>query len=141
MVDNFSAGGIACPIDTQTGMLRGSAVKWTPLSPRIDTHPDTDHRIAAVSLPDWDTAVQICLRAHTGLTTCPGVGWDVGFSPQGPTLLEGNQPFGIELTQFVTGEPLLATGFCDALLGFDAQRNGLGQALKDKSPLTTSERG
>ena len=121
VVDNFSAGGIACTIDTQTGVLTGPAVTWKPLSPRHDTHPDTDHKIAGMPLPDWDAAVQICLRAHNELTTCPGIGWDVGFTAQGPTLLEGNLPFGIELTQFVTGEPLLATGFCDALLGFGKQ--------------------
>lgn len=131
VVDNFSAGGIACPIDMQTGVLAGSAVTWTPLSPRHDTHPDTNHRIEGVSLPDWDAAVQLCLRTHNELTTCPGIGWDVGFTHQGPILLEGNLPFGVELTQFVTGTPLLVTGFRDALLGFDAQRNRPSQPLSE----------
>ena len=122
VVDNFSTGGIACAIEVGTGVLTGSAVTWAPLSLRRDTHPDTGHRIDGVSLPDWEDAVQICLRAHNELETCPGIGWDVGFTPQGPTLLEGNLPFGVELAQFVTGKPLLATGFREALLGFDAQR-------------------
>jgi len=120
VVDNFSAGGIACPINTQTGVLSGPAVTWTPLSIQHVTHPDTNHNIEGVSLPDWDAAVQICIGAHRELKTCPAVGWDVAFTPQGPILLEGNLPFGIELTQFVTGIPLLATGYRDALLGFDA---------------------
>jgi len=140
VVDNFSAGGIACTIDTQTGVLAGSAVMWAPLSLRHDTHPDTDHRIEGVSLPDWDAAVQICLRAHNELTTCPGIGWDVGFTPQGPILLEGNLPFGVELTQFVTGTPLLVTGFRDALLGFDAQRNRSEYHLQREPPAAASER-
>jgi Sugar-transfer associated ATP-grasp len=140
VVDNFSAGGIACTIDTQTGVLTGSAVTWAPLSPRHATHPETGGRIEGVSLPDWDAAVHICLRAQNELRTCPGIGWDMGFTPQGPILLEANLPFGIELTQFVTGAPLLATGFHDALLGFDAQWNRPGQHWRRKSRLAASDR-
>jgi len=120
VVDNFTSGGIASPLDLQTGALTGPAVTWAPLSQRYHTHPDTGHRIAGVTLPDWDAATQICVRAHDEVKTGPAIGWDIAFTPKGPTLMEGNLPFGIELTQFVTGAPLLGTAYMETLIRFDA---------------------
>ena len=124
VVDNFGANGIACPIEGQCGVLSGPAVRWTLLSPGQDRHPDTGVRLEGLKLPDWDAAVRLCLRAHGGLSTCPAVGWDVAFTPDGPVLMEGNMPFGIELTQFVTGLPLLTTTFMTAYLDAESHSRG-----------------
>jgi hypothetical protein len=121
VVDNFSAGGIACPIDFRSGVLRGPAVSWTPLSAGHDHHLDTAKEIDGVRLPDWDKAIRICIDAHTAFTSCPAIGWDIAFTQDGPVLVEGNLPFGIEITQFVSGTPLLATPFLDAHLKFVEQ--------------------
>ena len=116
--DNFSAGGIACAIDGDRGELFGSALGTEPLSERLDCHPDTKRPIAGIVLPQWDTAVSMCLRAHEQLATCPGIGWDVGFTTDGPMLIEGNLPFGKSLPQIVGCTPLLETSYKSALLGF-----------------------
>ncbi len=118
VVDNFSAGGLACPVDMTTGVLRGTAVGWRPLAPGHDVHPETSQKIDGVQLPDWEQAVQLCIMAHTPLVSCPAIGWDIAFTAEGPLLIEGNLPFGIELTQFVSGTPLLATRFLEAQLKY-----------------------
>jgi hypothetical protein len=116
--DNFSAGGIACAIDGDRGELFGSALGAEPLSERFDCHPDTKRPIAGIALPQWDTAVSICLRAHEQLATCPAMGWDVGFTPDGPMLIEGNLPFCESLPQIAGCAPLLETSYKSAILGF-----------------------
>jgi Sugar-transfer associated ATP-grasp len=87
----------------------------------FECHPDTGKKVDGLQLPDWAAAVNLCLRAHESLETCPAVGWDVAFTEQGPVLVEGNLPFGIELAQFVSGIPLLTTAFLRAHLDFDRQ--------------------
>jgi hypothetical protein len=121
VVDNFAAGGIACPVETSTGVLCGPAVSWSPLSAGHDLHPDTAQKIDGVQLPDWGQAMRICIQAHTAFNSCPAIGWDVAFTMDGPVLVEGNLPFGIELTQFVSGTPLLATRFLEAHIKFMEQ--------------------
>jgi Sugar-transfer associated ATP-grasp len=119
IVDNFAAGGIACPLDVETGRVLRAAVDWKPMPEVFERHPDTGRKLIGLQLPGWATAVDLCLRAHEALETCPAVGWDVGFTEQGPVLVEGNVPFGIELTQFVSGTPLLTTAFLGAHLDFE----------------------
>jgi hypothetical protein len=116
VVDNFSAGGIACPIDAITGVVSGPARSWAPLSTTYDLHPDTAQKIEGVQLPDWSHAVHICKEAHSAFKSCPAIGWDVAFTSDGPTLVEGNLPFGIELAQIISGTPLLTTPFLEAHL-------------------------
>ena len=116
--DNFSTGGIACAIDGDRGELFGSAVGAEPLSERFDCHPDTKSPIAGIALPQWDMAVSMCLRAHEQLATCPAMGWDVGFTPDGPILIEGNLPFCESLPQIAGCTPLLETSYMSAILGF-----------------------
>lgn len=122
VVDNFAAGGIACRVDSANGKLQGPAVTWEPLSAGYDTHPDTGQVLDGLELPDWEEAVQICLRAHGVLDSCPAIGWDVAFTPDGPVLVEGNLPFGIELTQFVSEQPLLVGPFLRAHMRFEELR-------------------
>ena len=118
VADNFSAGGIACAIDIDRGELLGSAVGTDSLSERFDCHPDTGHLISGIALPQWDAAVSLCLRAHEQLVTSPAIGWDVGFTADGPVVIEGNLPFCGELAQIPGPTPLLETPYKSAILGF-----------------------
>ncbi len=116
--DNFAYGGIACSIDIDRGELLGSALGADPLSERFDCHPDTKRPISGIVLPQWDAAVPLCLRAHEQLASCPAIGWDVGFTPDGPMLIEGNLPFCKSLAQVPGATPLLETSYKSAILGF-----------------------
>jgi hypothetical protein len=90
-VDNFHAGGIAAAVDMATGTLGaatglglGGDFRWH------ETHPLTDGRIRGRVLPNWPEAVALAIAAHRLIAPRVMVGWDIGFLPEGPCLIEGN---------------------------------------------------
>ncbi len=105
VVDNFHRGGLAASVDLKTGEL-GSAVGIDPVAPRTGVHPDTGVSFAGVRLPGWRRALQHVVRAHERFDGRVVLGWDVGFTPNGPTLVEGNCSPGVLMLQCASGEPL-----------------------------------
>jgi hypothetical protein len=90
-VDNFHAGGIAAAVDMATGTLgaatglgRGGDFRWH------ETHPLTGGPIRGRRLPHWPDAVALAVAAHRLVAPRVMVGWDIGFLPEGPCLIEGN---------------------------------------------------
>ena len=90
-VDNFHAGGIAAAVDMATGTLGaatglglGGDFRWH------DTHPLTGGQIRGRRLPNWSEAVALAIAAHRLIAPRVMVGWDIGFLPEGPCLIEGN---------------------------------------------------
>jgi hypothetical protein len=90
-VDNFHAGGIAAAVDMATGALgaatglgRGGDFGWH------ETHPLMGGRIQGRGLPHWPEAVALAISAHRLVAPRVMVGWDIGFLPEGPCLIEGN---------------------------------------------------
>ena len=90
-VDNFHAGGIAAAVDMASGTLGaatglglGGDFRWH------DTHPLTGAKIRGRVLPSWQPAVELAIAAHRLIAPRVVVGWDVGFLPEGPCLVEGN---------------------------------------------------
>jgi hypothetical protein len=90
-VDNFHAGGIAAAVDVATGTLGaatglglGGDFRWH------ETHPLTGGRIRGRCLPHWAQAVALAIAAHRLVAPRVMVGWDIGFLPEGPCLIEGN---------------------------------------------------
>lgn len=90
-VDNFHAGGIAAAVDMATGTLGpasglglGGDFSW------YQRHPLTGGTIPGRRLPDWEAAKALVVAAHRLLAPRIVVGWDVGFLPDGPCLVEGN---------------------------------------------------
>lgn len=111
-VDNWSAGGISASVDREAGELgaavvppRGGAegVTW------VETHPETEARIAGVSIPSWDSIKHdvLELAAEFGWLW-PQVGWDVVVRDDHGTVtvLEG-EPQSVDADQQAHG-PLLA---------------------------------
>jgi len=90
-VDNFHAGGIASAVDIATGTLGfatglglGGDFSWH------EKHPLTGAPIKGRRLPHWDQAVALAIAAHRLIAPRVMVGWDIGFLPEGPCLVEGN---------------------------------------------------
>jgi hypothetical protein len=90
-VDNFHAGGIAAAVDLATGTLGaatglglGGDFRWH------ETHPLTGGQIRGRRLPHWPEAVTLAIAAHRLIAPRVMVGWDIGFLPEGPCLIEGN---------------------------------------------------
>jgi hypothetical protein len=90
-VDNFHAGGIAAAVDLATGTLGaatglglGGDFRWH------ETHPLTGAQIRGRVLPHWHEAIALAIAAHRLIAPRVLVGWDIGFLPEGPCLIEGN---------------------------------------------------
>jgi hypothetical protein len=115
--DNFALGGIAAPIDAETGELgdaRGLDANGLPHLHRV--HPDTGVAIAGTHVPFWRESIELALHAHAVLGDLPVVGWDVAVTPDGPVLVEGNWNPCIKLLQVATQTPVLATTLAAVLL-------------------------
>ncbi|MDQ7248144.1 sugar-transfer associated ATP-grasp domain-containing protein [Dongia sedimenti] len=106
-VDNFHAGGIAAPVDLATGTLGaatglglGGDFHW------YETHPLTGARIRDRRLPQWEAAVALAIAAHRLVAPRVMVGWDIGFLPDGPCLIEGNTGPDADIHQRVELRPI-----------------------------------
>ena len=121
LVDNFEAGGIAAPIDLETGTL-GTAVAKNPCRYNLTHHPDSGAPIDGFVMPFFRESLQAALTAHACFPWVPFVGWDVVVTNHGPQLLEANPDWGVELAQIVTDVPLGKTRYPEIYLEhLDAQ--------------------
>jgi hypothetical protein len=107
VADNFAAGGIACPVNPETGTL-GPAVQKSLYLAHVDlaAHPDTGAVIAGRVLPLWRSVVELALRAHRHFSAFPSIGWDIAITPGGPVLVEGNYNWDVVLSQQAGCRPL-----------------------------------
>jgi hypothetical protein len=114
IVDNIALGGLAAPIDLETGVLGLATGKDITLG-WFRSHPDTGAQIEGFVVPFWSDACALSVRAHSLLSGVPTIGWDVVISPDGPRLLEGNIGWDVELAQSLGQNPLLRTPVGEAL--------------------------
>lgn len=96
-VDNINAGGMAAPIDIETGIIQYSA--FDKDSNYYDTHPMTGCKIAGYQLPYWKESVEMCIEAAKVIPQLGYVGWDISVTKNGPQLIEGNQFPGHDILQ------------------------------------------
>ncbi len=110
-VDNFAAGGMAASVSCD-GVVGTAAIKSDP-SQRISVHPDSGFRFAGTAIPMFREALEICLRAHAMFARPHFVGWDVAFLVDGPTLLEANSIWCVDLIQMAHQAPMGDFGFIE----------------------------
>lgn len=89
-VDNINAGGMAAPINIESGIIEHPAFDKDSIY--YETHPYTGCPIKGWQLPFWDESVDIVLKAAGVIPQVGYVGWDVAVTEKGPLLIEGN-PF------------------------------------------------
>lgn len=89
-VDNINAGGMAAPVNIETGVIEHPAFDKDSIY--YETHPYTNCPIKGYQLPCWDKAVETVLKAATVVPEVGYVGWDVAATKDGVVLIEGN-PF------------------------------------------------
>jgi hypothetical protein len=104
VVDNCHAGGIASCVDPETGVLGPASTSqvFEPLE-WFERHPVTGARIVGRKVPGWEETLKLAFRAHECLEEVPLVGWDVGITSDGPSLVEGNKKPCIDIEQRVAG--------------------------------------
>jgi hypothetical protein len=133
VADNFARGGVACPVDLDTGVLsRGVHKDIASAHLDVPCHPGTGAVIEGRRLPLWREAVALALRAHRAFPAFPSVGWDIAITPDGPMLIEGNYNWDVVLAQQTGPRPLGSTAFPVHLLSWLTKAAELG---KSKPPL------
>ena len=102
-VDNFNSGGMAAPVDLETGVV---------LQPAIDkkknlyeVQPQTGTPIKGFKFPYWEQAKALCEEACQVIPEMGYVGWDVAFTPDGPVFVEANEFPGHDIYQLPEHTP------------------------------------
>lgn len=103
VMDNVDCGGMAAPVNLQTGVIEG--VGADKQGNAYETHPATGVRIPGTGLPFWQEAVQMCLDAAQEIPQVRFVAWDVALTPQGPRFIEGNSFPSHAIPQFAAHFP------------------------------------
>ena len=89
-IDNSHAGGLVVGVDLETGQLRPRAHVFFQFGGAThERHPETGVAFDGFEVPFFAEAVGLAQRAHSQLPLLY-VGWDIGISPDGPVLIEGN---------------------------------------------------
>lgn len=97
-VDNMKAGGLLSPVDLSVGTLGVGCAGYGGSDHVV--HPVSGATIPGRVLPDWNAAKDLVILAHsTAFHDYALIGWDVGFSPDGPVLVEGNGKPGVLMPQ------------------------------------------
>jgi hypothetical protein len=98
LVDNMKAGGLIAAVALDTGSL-GVACRGYG-GGDLTHHPVTGAAIQDRTLPDWQAAKSLALRAHAeAFAEYTLIGWDVALTPDGPVLIEGNGKPGVLMPQ------------------------------------------
>lgn len=100
-VDNLAQGGIAAPVDIDSGIVMGNAVDHNGVS--YETHPVTGVRIAGMEVPFWGAVLDMAVKATKVIPEVRTVGWDIAICETGPELIEGNHNWCSLLWQLPVG--------------------------------------
>lgn len=88
VVDNMSAGGLACKVDLDSG--RCGKLVMEHGDECYSCHPDTGIQVEGLQVPFWADILDLTIRAH-GVIPFPRVlSWDVAVTDEGPLFVEVN---------------------------------------------------
>lgn len=87
-VDNMENGGLACPVDPETGIMTEAAN--TSVLTYYEEHPYTGVKLRGYQLPYVKEAVELAKQAAMEVPEMGFLGWDVAITPTGPVIIEGN---------------------------------------------------
>lgn len=102
--DNYHAGGMACPIDVNTGKLFGKAYGME--CAEYEVHPLSNIKFDGYEVEGFDDCVSMVYDIASVVPDARYVGWDFAVTPTGIELLEGNIPPGEDITQIAAGRGL-----------------------------------
>ena len=97
VVDNINAGGMAAPIDIESGVINN--VAFDKDYNYYDVHPYTGCEFIGTKIPFWKEACDLVKEASKRIPQLRYVGWDVAITEKGPTFIEANQHPGHDILQ------------------------------------------
>ena len=103
VMDNVDCGGMAAPVDIETGVISG--VGANKAGETYEIHPMTGKKIPGTQIPYWEEAKKMCLEAMQVVPQVRFVAWDVAITPKGPVFIEGNSFPSHAIPQFAAHFP------------------------------------
>lgn len=89
VADNFHSGGIAYPVDMETGTIVGPGRNNTEIKD-YEKHPASQVTMPGLVIPHWEAVRTCALEAMERIPNIGYVGWDIAVTGSGPELIEGN---------------------------------------------------
>ena len=103
VMDNVDCGGMAAPVDIETGVIVG--VGANKAGEVYEIHPMTGKKIQGTQIPYWEEAKKMCLDAMRVVPQVRFVAWDVAITENGPVFIEGNSFPSHAIPQFAAHFP------------------------------------
>ena len=103
VMDNVDCGGMAARIDLDTGRLL--TVGADKQGNTFIKHPITNTSIIGFTIPYWEEAKAMCLKAAEKVPEMRFIAWDVAITEYGPTFIEGNSFPSHAVPQFAAHYP------------------------------------
>lgn len=117
IVDNIHKGGIASPIDIESGVLGQATNLGIQVGlGRLSHHPVTGALIEGRKLPYWQEVSELAVHAHEFFRPRVIIGWDICLTDRGPVIIEGNAQPCVDLIQRPHNKPLSETRFGELMV-------------------------
>jgi hypothetical protein len=94
-VDNWTAGGVAVPIEMSEGLLGRFGALKSDLS-LVQSHPHSGEAFFGRRVPHWSALTGLACRLHEALGR-HSLGWDIAVLQEGPCILECNRFYDVML--------------------------------------------
>lgn len=105
-VDNWSAGGVACSVNVETGVM-GHGFRHPRLTGwrvvPLEVHPESGARLLGTNVPNWKDFVATVARLMDMFPDVHFVAWDMLPVKEGWCVIEGNEIMDLDLLQIHGG--------------------------------------
>ncbi|MGB3775165.1 MAG: sugar-transfer associated ATP-grasp domain-containing protein [Leeuwenhoekiella sp.] len=103
VVDNAGSGGMYVSINMENGKLRAKSHQSMHAGGHsLKAHPDTGFVYDGFQIPYFHEAVELVLDAVNFIPDRI-IGWDIGITPEGPTIIEANHSPSIKMSDIAYG--------------------------------------
>lgn len=90
--DHGTTGNLEAEVNVRNGTIK-DAIKTTANMSGPTTflaHPDTGHSFEDFAIPTWDKVCRLAEEVAVKFLPLRLIGWDIGITPSGPYIMEGN---------------------------------------------------
>lgn len=95
--DNIDNGGIACPIDINSGIVK--AYGFDMEGNKYLKHPVSNIVLPGFEIPYWDQVISLAKNGAKVVDGVDWIGWDIAITPKGVVFVEGNTDQGVDIIQ------------------------------------------
>ncbi len=87
--DNFHSGGIAYPVDLESGKVMGPGRNNADIKD-YERHPGSEVYMIGLQIPYWIEVKEMVKKMMENMPALGYVGWDIAIREDGPEVIEGN---------------------------------------------------